>query len=312
MICMVLVEGGFIGSNLVDKLLSEGHEVIGYDNFSSGRYQFISEASKNKNFSIMFGNILDENFLADCMDGVDFVFHLAAHADVRYNADNPSRVVEQNILGTFTVLESMRRANVKNIVFSSTGSVYGDSDEFPTPEYNIGNQTSIYGASKLAGEALIQSYCNTFDFNAWIFRFVSVLGNRYQHGHVIDFYRSLLLNPNNLKVLGNGLQKKSYMNVKDCVDGMLLFLDSKNKINIYNLGTSDAITVLKSIGIIQRFMGINPMLELGSSKSGWVGDNPYILLNTSKANNEGWYPDHTIEQSIIETLQWLEANKWIL
>jgi UDP-glucose 4-epimerase len=164
---------GFIGSNLVDRLLAEGHEVIGYDNFSTGRAQFLENALKNKLFSLVRGDLLDHNTLTKAMAGVQMVFHLAANADVRFGTNHPRRDLEQNTIATINVLEAMRANNVAQIMFSSTGSIYGEANIIPTPEDSpFPIQTSLYGASKLAAEGLIQAYCEGFGMQAYIFRFV--------------------------------------------------------------------------------------------------------------------------------------------
>src|SRR5687768_15492917 len=220
---------GFIGSNLVDRLLALGHAVTGYDNFSTGQHPFLAEAKAKPAFTLVEGDLLDESRLNDAIKsggGHDTVFHLAANADVRFGTDHPRRDLEQNTIATYNVLEAMRLAGVKRIGFSSTGSIYGEPNVHPTPEdAPFPVQTSLYGASKLAGEGLIQAYATGFGFNGMIFRFVSILGERYSHGHVYDFYRQLAADPTKLKVLGNGKQRKSYLYVQDCVDAILTVLD---------------------------------------------------------------------------------------
>ncbi len=201
--------------------------MVGYDNFSTGQRRFLEEASRCGRFTMVEGDTLDLRRLTGALDGCDLVFHLAANADVRFGTDHPGKDLQQNTIATFNVLEAMRAGGVSRIAFSSTGSVYGEPAVFPTPEsapFPI--QTSLYGASKLAGEGLIHAYCEGFGFEGYIFRFVSILGERYSHGHVFDFYRSLRADPNRLTVLGNGRQRKSYLYVQDCIDAMLLALDA--------------------------------------------------------------------------------------
>ena len=238
----VVVTGGagFIGSNLVDRLLAE-HEVVAYDNFSTGSEAFLRDAKRHPNFTLVRGDVLDTEQLTAAFKGAEMVYHLQANADVRHGTDHPRKDLDQNTIGTFNVLEAMRKNGLRKIMFSSTGSIYGDATMIPTPEdAPFPVQTSLYGASKLAGEALIQAYCEGFDFQAFIFRFVSILGERYTHGHVFDFYKRLLVNPNELEVLGNGLQKKSYLYVQDCIDAIFMAVaKSDAKVNIYNLGTDE-------------------------------------------------------------------------
>ena len=213
---------GFIGSNLVDRLLADGKVVVGWDNFSTGQRKFIEGALAQKNFRLVEGDNLDLPALTKAMAGCDTVFHLAANADVRFGLDHPSKDLQQNTVATFNVLEAMRANGIKRIAFSSTGSVYGEAALIPTPEnapFPI--QTSLYASSKVSGEGMISSYCEGFKFEGYIFRFVSILGERYTHGHIFDFYKQLLEHPDRLKILGDGLQRKSYLYVQDCVSAML-------------------------------------------------------------------------------------------
>jgi UDP-glucose 4-epimerase len=208
----------------------------------------------------------------------------------------------------------MRANGVKDIVFSSTGSIYGEAPVIPTPEdapFPI--QTSLYGASKLAGEGMIASYCEGFGMRSWIFRFVSILGERYTHGHVFDFYKKLLAEPARLHVLGNGRQRKSYLYIGDCLDAILHALaHAKEKVNIYNLGTNEYCEVNNSIGWITGHLGLAPKLEYSGGERGWVGDNPFIFLDTKRIRALGWEPKLTIQQGIIRTLTWLTDNRWVL
>ena len=305
---------GFIGSNLADRLLSIGHEVVVYDNFSTGLSEFLSGARQTKNFRLIKEDTLNLSALTRAMDGCSFVFHLAANADVRFGVNHPEKDLQQNTVATFNVLEGMRANNIKDIVFSSTGSIYGETDIIPTPENApFPVQTSLYGASKLACEGLIQAYCEGFGFNSWIFRFVSILGERYTHGHVLDFYKQLLLNPNELKVLGNGEQRKSYLYVQDCLDAMFFAIDKfKHKVNIINLGTNEYCRVNDSISWICQHLGLKPKLVYAGGDRGWIGDNPFIFLDTTKINHAGFKPKLNIKESVIRTLEYLMQNKWIL
>jgi len=241
---------GFIGSSLVDRLLRDGHQVTGYDNFSTGQPEFLAEARRHPRFTLVRGDTADVDALGAAMRGAELVFHLAANADVRHGTEHPRRDLEQNGIATFNVLEAMRASGIRRIAFSSTGSIYGEPAVFPTPEdAPFPVQTSLYGASKLAAEALIQAYCEGFDFQGYIFRFVSILGERYTHGHVFDFYRQLRADPTRLHVLGNGKQRKSYLYVQDCLDAMLLAIgNARERVNIFNLGTDEYCQVDDSIG----------------------------------------------------------------
>ena len=269
---------GFIGSNLVDRLLDVGHEVTVYDNLSTGLLQFLEYAKDFDRFRLVEGDLLDEDTLSEAIAGHEFVFHLAANADVRFGTEHPRRDLEQNTIVTNNVLEAMRKNGISKIAFASTGSVYGDATVIPTPEnapFPI--QTSLYAASKLAGEGLIAAYCGGFGFQSWIFRFVSILGERYTHGHVFDFYRKLKQNPSRLEVLGNGKQRKSYLYIQDCIDAMLFALEKSNEsVNVLNLGVDGYCEVNDSIGWICEELGVSPKLEYSGGDRGWIGDNPFI------------------------------------
>jgi UDP-glucose 4-epimerase len=312
--CFVTGVAGFIASNLTDRLLRDGHRVVGYDNFSVGRPRFLEGACASDRFTLVEGDTLDAGRLTAAMAGCDFVFHLAANADVRFGTEHPRKDLEQNTVATFNVLEAMRANNVTRIGFSSTGSIYGEPQVFPTPETApFPVQTSLYGASKLAGEGLIQAYCEGFGFQGFIFRFVSILGERYSHGHVFDFYRSLRANPNELRVLGNGRQRKSYLYVQDCIDGMLLAIRKSNdKVNVFNLGTDEYCEVNESIGWITSHLGIDPARTYTGGERGWIGDSPFIFLDTTKIRSLGWTPKLSIREGIIKTLNYLVANPWLL
>jgi UDP-glucose 4-epimerase len=310
---LVTGAGGYIGSNLCDRLLKDGLQVQGLDNFSTGQERFLEGALAQPGFDLLRGDLHDEAALAKAMQGCDVVFHLAANADVRFGLEHPDRDLQQNTIGTFRVLEAARKAGVQGFAFSSTGSVYGESAVHPTPENApFPVQTSLYGASKLAGEGLIQAYAEGFGLKAFIFRFVSILGPRYTHGHVFDFYKKLSADPSRLPVLGNGKQRKSYLHVEDCVEAILVALEkSPDKINIYNLGTDEFCEVNQSIGWICRSLGLQPKLEYSGGERGWVGDSPFIFLDTKKIRSLGWKPKHSIEQGVLSTVEWMKANPWV-
>jgi UDP-glucose 4-epimerase len=313
---------GFIGSNLIDRLLADGVSVVGWDNLSTGQERFLHDASTHSNFVLLRGDNLDLPALKTAMKGCDFVFHLAANADIRDGWKHPEKDLQQNTIATFNVLEAMRANGVKRIAFSSTGSVYGEAmvtPDRPTPETDVFPvQTSLYGASKVAGEGLISSYAEGGQIDeAYIFRFVSILGERYTHGHVFDFYKQLVEHPDSLRVLGNGNQRKSYLYVQDCVDAILHVTrlhtakDAKHHTQIYNLGTPEYVQVNDSIRFICGALGLKPELRYTGGDRGWIGDNPFIFLDTRKIQSTGWRPKLTIEQGIIRTLRWLEANRWV-
>ena len=295
---------GFIGSTLTDRLLADGHEVVGYDNFSTGQVLFLQQAQDCTRFRLVRGDVLDTPTLTAAMGGAECVFHLAANADVRFGTAHPRRDLEQNTIATHSVLESMRGSGVRRIAFASTGSVYGESAVIPTPEdAPFPVQTSLYAASKLAGEGLIGAYCAGFGLQAWIFRFVSILGERYTHGHVVDFYRQLSRDPRRLQVLGNGLQRKSYLYVQDCIAAMLTALaGSAGSVNIFNLGHETWCEVNDSIGWICATLGVAPQLEYSGGERGWVGDNPFIFLDTRRIRALGWKPALSIQEAAGRTV----------
>lgn len=305
---------GFIGSHLADRLLSLGHQVTVYDNFSTGREAFLEKARESSRFRLVQGDLVDGDLLKRTMAGYDQVFHFAANADVRYGVERPRKDLEQNTLATFNVLEAMRSNDIRKIVFSSTGSIYGEPNVFPTPEEApFPVQTSLYGASKLACEGLIQAYCEGYGFQGWIFRFVSILGERYTHGHVFDFYKKLLENPRELHVLGDGHQKKSYLHVGDCLTAILTAMEqARGKINIFNLGTDEYIEVNDSIRWITQHLGLNPKLTYAGGARGWVGDSPFIFLDCSRIRSLGWRPQLTIREGIVRTLDYLRTHLEVL
>jgi UDP-glucose 4-epimerase len=305
---------GFIGSNLCDTLLAQGHDVVGYDNFSTGQEEFVAKAKGFEKFTLVTGDLLDVTALGNAVKGCDIVFHLAANADIKDGLNHPDRDLQQNTIATFNVLEAMRANGVKKIAFSSTGSVYGECDIIPTPETApFPVQTSLYAASKVAGECLIQAYCEGYGFHSWIFRFVSILGERYSHGHVFDFYKKLLQDNSKLEVLGNGKQRKSYLHVSDCISAVLFAIQNATaKVNIFNLGTDEYCQVTDSISWISQYLNVQPELKFTGGDRGWVGDNPFIFLDTKKIRALGWKPKYTIREGVLSTLKYLETNQWLL
>jgi UDP-glucose 4-epimerase len=302
----VLVTGGagFIGSHVVDRLLMANASVTVFDDFSTGFHEFLPPRD---GLRVLEGDLLDAAKIGAAMQGIQFVFHLAANADVKNNLNEPCKCIEQNLIATQNVLEAMRANGVRDIAFSSTGSVYGEATIVPTPEQApFPIQTSIYAASKVAAEGLLTSYAVGFAFRVWIFRFVSILGPRYTHGHVFDFWRKLRRDPSRLEVLGDGKQKKSYLHVEDCVTAMLTAIErAQGSINIFNLGHQDWIEVDKSIAIITRTLGVSPRLVYSGGERGWAGDAPRVLLDTGRLRALGWTPRRTIEEGVVETLRFL-------
>ena len=308
----VVVTGGagFIGSNLSRALAGRGDDVVVVDNFSSGQRDFLLDVSELPNVDIVESDLVtDTDRLAAIVEGADVVVHLAANADVRFGLDAPRRDLEQNVIATHNVLEAVRRSGVPELAFSSTGSVYGDTDVVPTPEsapFPI--QTSLYGASKVAAEGFIAAYVEGFGLNATVYRFVSILGRSYTHGHVIDFVRQLLDHPERLHILGDGSQRKSYLAVDDCVRAITGRLGQASGFDVFNLGVDDYCSVDESATWICERMGVDPSRTYAGGRRGWVGDNPFIFLDTAKIRATGWEPRSTIREAVECTVDYLIEN----
>lgn len=303
-----LVTGGagFIGSHLVDALINRGDQVTIVDNFRTGRSEFV-----NRKAQLVNHDIGDSEFLREYFEGIDDVYHLAANADVRNGWDDPRRDFEINLNKTLTVAELSAGAGVENFVFSSTGSIYGESAIVPTPENSsIHQQTSLYGASKYSCESFLGAYAEADKFKVTVLRFVSVLGPRYTHGHVYDFIHKLFMDPSKLEVLGDGTQTKSYMHVSDCVNAIVDLRGTAN-FEVFNIGRAETITIRRSIQLITECLRTSPELLFGNNPRGWIGDNPIILLDITKANSLGWNPTVSIEDAIIDTAKWIIENPWI-
>ena len=311
----VLITGcaGFIGSHLVDFLLKKNYKVLGLDNLSTGNKFFLKFAFKKKNFKFIKIDLLNSN-IDKYFRNIDTVYHLAANADVRFGLRHRKKDINQNILVTYKILEAMKKNDVKKIMFSSTGSVYGESKQIPTKEtapFPI--QTSLYGASKISAESIISAYCEGYDMKCFIFRFVSILGERYTHGHVFDFLKQLEKDKHKLYVLGDGKQKKSYLNIYDCINAIFKAMQFFNKkINIINLGTNEFVNVNQSIEIICRVLKLKPKITYKGGKRGWIGDNPFIFLDTKKIRSTSWKPRFSIKKSIEITTKYILKNSWLL
>jgi UDP-glucose 4-epimerase len=301
---------GFIGSHACDHFLSQGMEVTGWDNMSTGHEEFLTKAKQHPHFRLICGDNLDGEAITKAMAGHDVVIHLAANADVRHGLEQPMKDLEQNTIGTAKVLEAARFNQIKRICFSSTGSIYGEPLQIPTPENTaFPIQTSLYGASKLAGEGLLQAYAAGYGMKVNIYRFVSILGERYTHGHVLDFCRQLTEHPALLKVLGNGKQEKSYLYVGDCISAISRTLLAPEPVNIFNLGHTSTLTVDQSIQIICEELQVQPEILYSGGERGWIGDSPKILLDTKKITNTGWQPLVSLDQAVRRTVQWILQHK---
>jgi UDP-glucose 4-epimerase len=291
---------GFIGSHIVDRLAID-NEVIVFDNLSSGKEEFIKHHASNKKFKFFKGDLLDPESISKAMKGVDFVFHIAANPDVRHGIQRTRIDLEQGPIATHNLLEAMRANNVQKVAFSSSSTVYGEASTLPTPEnYGPMLPISLYGASKLACEGMISSYCHSFDMQAWIFRFANVIGERGTHGVLVDFIDKLRKTPGILVILGDGKQKKSYFLVQDCVVAMLLAVEkSKERVNVFNLGCDDWLDVDRIGQIVVDEMGLrNVKIEHTGGSRGWIGDIPKTWISIEKIKTLGWRPRCNSEQAV--------------
>ena len=302
---------GFVGSNLVDRLLADGHTVTGYDHGS--HRHFLADALTNPYFTLIKGDTLDPFTLTQSMRGADLVFHLAGNADIRHGTEHPSKDLHQNTIATHNVLEAMRLNGVKRIAFSSTGSVYGRCAVNPTPEdAPMPVQTSLYAASKVAAECLIHAYCESFGFTGYIFRYVSILGERYTHGYVFDFCKRLLADSTRLTVMGDGTARKSYLYVGDCVEAMLLAVGrAPEGVNTFNLGTDAYAQVKDSVHWITTELGIRPEIVF-TEQPVWIGDVDFIFLDCSRIKALGWEARVSIREGVERTARYLWERQELL
>lgn len=301
---------GFIGSNLADQLLADGHSVTVYDNLSTGHLSFIEHNLRRDDFNFIKGDVLDTASLKEAMSGADVVAHFQANADVRGGIENTSIDLEQNIMTTHAVMDTMRELGIKKVMFSSSATVYGEPEIFPTPEDTASIQTSLYGASKAAAEGMIQAYCEYYGMQSWIFRFVSFIGQRYTHGVVFDFMKKLKADPTTLHILGDGKQRKSYLDVSDGVNAMLTCLEkAQEKVNIFNLGHTEYMNVVDLADILCDTLGLyNVEYTFAGGERGWLGDSPFVHLDVSRVKALGWEPKKSIRDGILATVNYLKAN----
>ncbi len=308
----ILVTGaaGFIGSHLVDALVQE-NQVIGYDNLSSGKKELVGHLEDEENFELVIADVLDEEALSEQMKRCDMVFHLAANPDVKVGAEDTFVHLEQNIIATYNVLDAMRKHDVMEIVFTSSSTVYGETEIIPTPE-GLGplEPISLYGSSKLSCEALISSFCHTFDMCSVSFRFANVVGPRSTHGVTYDFVQKLKDDPEELEILGAPPgTTKSYFYITDCIDGMLFATkNSEDRVEYFNLGSEDYIDVKQIADIVCQEMGLKNVdyrWTEGSSgdKGGWKGDVKTMLLSLDKIKDMGWSPQYSSSESIAKTVR---------
>ncbi|MFH0959938.1 MAG: NAD-dependent epimerase/dehydratase family protein [Pseudomonadota bacterium] len=312
----VLVTGGagFIGSHIVDELILRNHEVVVYDNLSTGYELHMRSVSSSSQVKLVVGDILDYENLVKSMEGTDLVFHLAANADVRGGKSDTKVDLQQNIIGSHNVLECVKLHGIREIVFTSSATVYGEPEIFPTPETYSPLQTSLYGASKFAVESIIQAYSEYFGIRSYMFRFVSWIGERYSHGVIFDFINKLRHNPYELEILGDGNQKKSYLHVEDGLRGIFLALENIHELkNVINLGHEDFMNVKRLASIVIEEMGLKDVsFRYTGGQRGWLGDSPFVHLDITKIRSTGFRPLVPIEEGIRRTVRYLLANEWLL
>ena len=309
-----LVTGGagFIGSSLCDALLKEGWEVRAFDNLSVGSKKnispLLSESGKSR-FEIVTGDCTRPSQIRKAIRDCDILFHLAANPEVRMELNNPEQCYRQNIYATYCALEALRTSKASTIVFASTSTIYGRATTFPTPEqYAPLQPISLYGASKLAGEAIVSAYCHSFDRHGVVLRFANVLGPKSTHGVVNDFVRKLIRDPSELQILGDGNQTKSYLYIDDAIDALLSSTKAaRSPIEVFNVGSIDQISVREVAETVVETMGLRDVkftLSGGQSDgSGWLGDVKNMLLDVSRLEARGWKPRHNSRESIELTVR---------
>jgi len=303
----VFVTGGagFIGSHIVDRLIDDGNSVTVYDDLSSGKKEFIKHHWENNKFTFIEADLIDNEKITEAIDGHDVVFHIAANPDVRMGAQQPS-IAKKDILVTYNLLDAMRESDIKKIVFSSSSVIYGETPPFPLPEdYGPLLPISVYGAAKLAAEGLISSFCHTFDMKCWVYRFANVVGERGTHGVIVDFINKLRKNPNELEILGDGKQKKPYLDVKDTVDGMFFGFERANEqINLFNLGCDTTTEVTRIAELVVAEMGLqNVTFRYTGGKRGWKGDVPQFQFDVEKIGKLGWKAKYSSDEVIKKAIR---------
>jgi UDP-glucose 4-epimerase len=303
-----LVTGGlgFIGSHLVDRLLADGWQVAVLDNLLTGRASNLSHQKGNPSLTIVEGDVRDPDAVMESSRGCRAVFHFAAHALMRLSVSDHRADLDHNIVGTLNVLESMVANKVPDFIFASTSALYGEAEVTPTPEDYSGIQTSLYGTAKLAGEGYASSFSEFSPIRVWAYRFGTVLGERCRRGAIWDFAHKLIEDPSELEVLGNGKQRKDYLYVKDCVDGVMLgYQRGGGRVNIFNLGLQRQVTVEELAAMVIEEMRLSGVkLRYTGGERGWVGDNKVVYLATEKIKGLGWEPKTSPSEAIRLTARW--------
>lgn len=301
----VLITGGagFIGSHLAE-YLSKEHNVIIYDNFSTGKKRFVS----NLNCKIIKSDILNMDELLKAIKNIDICYHLAADPDVRESYKSPLKNFKINLEGSFNVLEACRKNDVSKIVFASSSVIYGRA-KIPTPENAEIRPISNYGAAKASFEHYLSSYSDLYNINCVIVRYANIIGPRLTHGIIYDFYNKLKKNRKTLEILGDGFQEKSYLHVKDCIEATIFASrNMEQKFEVYNIGSNETITVKQIADILIDVLGLETVkYKYTGSKQGWPGDIPKMKLSINKLKDKGWIPNHSIEEAIIDSINFLRG-----
>jgi UDP-glucose 4-epimerase len=310
-----LVTGGlgFIGSHLVDNLLDRGWTVVVLDNLLTGFHQNLAHRKNDERLRIVVGDIRDYGLVKELTTGCEAVFHLAAHALMRVSLSDRKADLDYNLVGTINVLEAMLENKVRDFIFSSTSALYGEAAVTPTPETYFGTQTSLYGAAKLGGEAFAEAYTQLADLRMWAFRFGTVLGERCRRGAVWDFVAKLHDNPKELEILGDGKQKKDYLYVQDCVEGILTGYEKgvEPRSNIFNIGLQELTSVDRLADLVLTGMGLTGAKKrYTGGVRGWIGDNPIVHLDVTKLKSLGWRPRVAAEEAINKTIVWTLDNRF--
>ncbi|MEM3585851.1 MAG: SDR family NAD(P)-dependent oxidoreductase [Candidatus Jordarchaeaceae archaeon] len=310
----VLVTGGagFIGSHLVDRLVDMGCDVVVLDNLSNSTTEYVQDYVDKGRIEFVKGDIRDAKTVERCLEDSTLVFHFAAQYDVRKSVLDPMYDFDVNVNGIINILEAMRKKNVSNIVFASSGgTLYGLAEKLPTPETYPPRPISPYGASKAASEMYISAYCACYGLCGVCLRYANIIGPRSSHGVIFDFYQKLKNEPKSLQILGDGNQKKSYMDISDCISASLFVTEKTEKgYNIFNIGSDEWVTVNYISKIVINELKLHDVkISYTGGQQGWTGDVPFVLLDISKLKNLGWRPTMRIDETIRKYVKWL-VNKY--
>jgi UDP-glucose 4-epimerase len=303
--CFVTGGAGFIGSHLVDHLLSKQYDVTVFDNMSTGKKEFIAHHFDHPNFNFIKADLMDAERVRKEISDHDVIFHIAANPDVRGGADDPEIAIK-DILATYNLLDAMRLHHIKKIVFSSSSVIYGETPGIPLPEdYGPLLPISVYGAAKLGAEGLISSFTHTFNMQAWMYRFANVVGIRGTHGVIVDFIRKLRTNPHELEILGDGKQRKPYLYVTECVEGIMHgFTHANDEMNVFNLGVESVTEVTRIAELVVEEMGLEEVrFSYTGGKRGWKGDVPHFQFDINRMKQLGWCPRFSSDEAVRQAIR---------